>query len=84
MAKEERTVADDIAWIDEQLADPEACFETLRADHPFLRSPSHARTYLQDIRQALVDVLEGRFVSHEQICRDMEERRRRYSPDAAE
>jgi hypothetical protein len=84
MAEARRTVGDDIAWIDEQLADPAASFDELRADHPFLLSASEARRYLEDIRLALVDVQEGRVVSHAQISRDMEERRRRYSPDAAE
>jgi hypothetical protein len=84
MAEEEPTVGDDIAWIDAQLADPGASFEALRAEHPFLRSVAEARRYLEDIRVALVDVLEGRVVSHEQIGRDVEERRRRYRSDAAE
>lgn len=84
MAEAQRTVSDDIAWIDEQLSDPDSSFEGLRADHPSLGSAAAARRYLEDVRVALVDVLEGRTVSHEQIHRDVDERRRRYSSDAAE
>ncbi len=83
MAEAERTVSDDIAWIDDQLSDPKASFEALRADHPSLGSAAEARQYLEDIRAALVDVLEGRVVSLEQIRRDVEERRRRSRSDAA-
>lgn len=84
MADEPRTVADDIAWVDEQLADPEASFDTLRADFPFLRTPEQARRYLEGIREGLEAVRDGRVVPHEQIVREAEERRRRYGPHAAE
>lgn len=84
MAEEERTVGDDIAWIDEQLADPKASFEDLRAELPFLRSAAHARRFLEEIREGLEDVAAGRVVPHEVVARDVEERRRRYSSDAAE
>jgi hypothetical protein len=84
MAEPQRTVTDDIAWIDDQLSDPDASFKAIRADHPSLGSVIEARQYLEDIRAALVDVLEGRVVSIDQIRRDVEERRRRYNSDAAE
>jgi hypothetical protein len=84
MAEKERTVGDEIAWIDSQLADPDANFDQLLVDHPFLGSASKARRYLEDVRDALVAVLEGRLMSHEQVRRDVEDRRRRYSSDAAE
>jgi hypothetical protein len=84
MAERERTVGDEIGWIDAQLADPAANFDRLLADHPFLGSASKARRYLEDVRDALVGVLQGRVVSNEQVRREVEERRRRYSSDAAE
>lgn len=84
MADDQRSVADDIGWIDEQLADPEATFDVLRADFPFLRSAAQARRFLEKIRLGLEDVAAGRVVSHEVVARDMEERRRRYRPSAAE
>lgn len=84
MAEAQRTISDDIAWIDRQLSDPDARFEELRAEHPALGSALEARRYLEDVRVALVDALERRVVSAEQVRRDVEERRRRYSSDAAE
>jgi len=84
MVEEGRAVGTDIAWIEEQLADPHASFDELRAEHPTLGSAADARRYLEDIRAALVDAAQGRVVSHEQIRRDVEERHRRYSSDAAE
>jgi hypothetical protein len=84
MADDQRSVADDIAWIDEQLADPEASFDELRADLPFLSSAAHARRFLQEIREGLEAVSDGRVVPHEQIEREARERRRRYGPHAAE
>jgi hypothetical protein len=84
MADDHRNVADDIAWVDEQLADPDASFDALRADFPFLGSAAHARQFLQEIREGLVAARDGRVVPHEQIVREAEERRRRYGPHAAE
>ena len=84
MADDQRSVADDIAWIDEQLADPEASFDALRADFPFLNSAAQARGFLEKIRVGLEDLAAGRVVPHEVVERDAEERRRRYRPSAAE
>lgn len=84
MAEEDPTIDRDIAWIDEQLADPEASFEALRAEHSFLKSAAHARRLLEEIREGLVDVAAGRTVPHEVVVREMEERHRRHRSSAAE
>ena len=84
MAERDQSIAADIAWIDQQLADPAATFDELRAELTFLRSPEQARRYLEGIRRGLEDVAAGRVVPHEQVVREMEERRRRRRPSAAE
>jgi hypothetical protein len=84
MPAREKSIAADIAWIDQQLADPEASFDELRAELTFLRSPAQARRYLEGIREGLEDVAAGRVVPHEEVVREMEERRRRRRPSAAE
>ncbi|TMJ16279.1 MAG: hypothetical protein E6G94_04660 [Alphaproteobacteria bacterium] len=82
MAEEDPTIARDIAWVDEQLADPEASFETLRSEFCFLRSAAEARRFLEDIREGLEDFAAGRTVPHEVVVREMEERHRRHRSSA--
>jgi len=84
MAEKDPSVASDIAWIDDQLADPDASFDALRADFPFLRSAAEARRFLEDIKEGLEDVAAGRVVPHEQVVRESEARRRRFRSSAAE
>lgn len=78
------TLQNDIEQVERWLAMPDAGFEELRDDLEFLRSPAHARRYLTGVREGLEAIRDGRVVPHEQIVRDMEERHRRYRPDAAE
>jgi hypothetical protein len=84
MAEEERSIEDDIAWVDEQLVDPEEAFDRLRADFEFLRTPAQARRFLEELRLGLEDAAAGRVVPHEVVLREFEERRRRHRPSAAE
>jgi predicted transcriptional regulator len=84
MADRDPQLSADLAWIDEQLADPAASFEELRAELTFLRSAAHARSFLRELREGLEDVADGRVVAHEEVVRDLAERRRRRRPSAAE
>jgi hypothetical protein len=84
MAEDPHSVAADIAWVDEHLAAPDGGLERLQSEFPFLRSAADARRFLEGIRSGLEDVAAGRVVPHEVVVRDMEERRRRYRPSAAE
>ncbi|WP_294054201.1 hypothetical protein [Sphingomonas sp.] len=52
------------------------------SDLDFLKSEAEARGYVEGILAGLDDALHGRTVPHEQIVRDIEERRRRYSSAA--
>ena len=84
MNDQPRIAALDIAAIDRWLSDPDAPLGELREQFPFLRSDTHARRFLAEIREGLEDVAAGRVVSHEQVMRDVEERRRGRRPSAAE
>ena len=84
MGDEPRIGALDIAGIDRWLSDPDAPLDALREQLPFLRSDAQARRFLTEIREGLEDVAAGRVVPHEEVMRDVEERRRRYRPSAAE
>ncbi len=84
MDDEPRIGALDITGIDRWLSDPNAPLEELREQYPFLGSDAEARRMLRSLRRGLADIEAGRVVPHEQIVRDMEERRRRHRPSAAE
>ena len=84
MAEDHDKVAGDIAWVDELLAAPDSGLDKLQSEFPFLRTTADARRFLEGVRVGLVDVAAGRVVPHEVVVRDMEERRRRYRPSAAE
>jgi len=84
MADEPRIATLDIAEIDRWLSDPDASLDALREQFPFLGSDAEARHMLQGLRRGLADIEAGRVVPHEQIVREMEERRRNYRPSAAE
>jgi hypothetical protein len=84
MADDPRIDALDITEIGRWLSDPEAPLGELRDQLPFLRSDAHARRFLAELREGLEDVAAGRVVSHEEVRQDVEERRRRRRPSAAE
>ena len=84
MAEEPRIEAFDVAAINRWLIDSDAPLDALREQFPFLHSDEEARTFLAEIRQGLEDIEAGRVVPHEQVVRDMEARRRRSRPNAAE
>jgi hypothetical protein len=84
MSDEPRIAALDVAAIDRWLNDPEAPLSDLREQFPFLGSDAEARRMLEGLRRGLADIEAGRVVPHEQIVRDMEARRRRHRPSAAE
>jgi hypothetical protein len=84
MADEPRIATLDIAEIDRWLSNPDASLDELRKQYPFLSSDAEARHMLQGLRRGLADIEAGRVVPHEHIVRDMEERRRRHRPSAAE
>lgn len=84
MDDEPRIAALDLAQIDRWLNDPQAPLHELREQFPFLRSDAQARRFLADLREGLEDIAAGRVVSHEEVMRDVEKRRRRYRPSAAE
>jgi hypothetical protein len=84
MADEPRIATLDIAEIDRWLSDPDAPLDELREQYPFLGSDAEARRMLQGLRRGLADIEAGRVVPHRQIVLDMEERRRRHRPSAAE
>jgi hypothetical protein len=84
MADEPRIATLDVAEIDRWLNDPDSPLGELREQFPFLGSDEEARRMLEGLRRGLADIEAGRMVPHEQVVRDMEERRRRYRPSAAE
>ena len=84
MAEDPRIATLDIAEIDRWLSDPDAPLDELREQYPFLRSDAEARRMLDGLRRGLADIEAGRVVPHEQVVRDVEERRRRHRPSAAE
>jgi predicted transcriptional regulator len=84
MAEEPRIATLDVAEIERWLNDPDAPIGELREQFPFLRSDAHARRFLAEIKEGLEDVAAGRVVSHEEVRKDVEERRRRHRPSAAE
>ncbi|HEY0413160.1 MAG TPA: hypothetical protein VGD66_08460 [Allosphingosinicella sp.] len=84
MADEPRIATLDVAEIDRWLNDPDAPLGELRERFPFLGSDAEARRMLEGLRRGLADIEAGRVVPHEQVVRDMEERRRRHRPSAAE
>jgi len=74
----------DVAGIERWLDNPDVSVAEIMADLPFLRTESEAKDFLASIRSGLDDIRLGRAVPHEQVVRDMEERRRRYRTSAAE
>ncbi|MES2441955.1 MAG: hypothetical protein V4574_03930 [Pseudomonadota bacterium] len=75
---------EDIAIFTRLLADP-AGLRALASEHSdFLRDEEDAREFVESLLKGFDDVLHGRVVPHEQVVRDMEERRRRYRATAAE
>jgi hypothetical protein len=84
MSEESRIAALDIAGIERWLDDPEVSVAELMAELPFLRTKAEAKEFLASIRAGLDDIRHGRTVPHEQVVREMEERRRRYRASAAE
>lgn len=84
MDEDPKITALDVAEIDRWLTDAEAPIGELIERYPFLRSEAEARRFLAKIKAGQEDVRAGRVVPHEQIRRDMAERRRRYRPSAAE
>lgn len=67
-------------WLD----DPARPLADLMAQLPFLTDEAHARRFLDELQEGLDDVAAGRTVPHEDVVRDMEERRRLRHADAAE
>jgi hypothetical protein len=84
MSEEPKIGTLDVAEIDRWLNDPEAPIDELMAQFPFLRTESEARRFLEEVKVGLEDVRAGRVVPHEQVARDVAERRRRYRSSAAE
>ena len=83
MSQEPKIAALDIAEIDRWLGDPNAPLEDLMAQFPFLATKAQARRFLEEVKVGLEDVRAGRVVSHEQIARDIAERRRQSRSRAA-
>jgi hypothetical protein len=84
MSEEPEIGAFDVAEIGHWLNDPSASLVDLMALYPFLRTEDEARRFLAKVKAGLADLRAGRTVSHDQIRRDVEERRQRYGLSAAE
>jgi hypothetical protein len=84
MSEEPRIAALDVAGIERWLDNPAVSVAEVMAELPFLRIEAEAEEFLASIRSGLEDIRLGRTVPHEQVVRDMQERRRRYRASAAE
>ena len=83
MAKQDKIAAVDVAELSRWLDDAGSIAE-LMAQLPFLKTQTEAQRYLDDVREGLESIRAGRFVSHEQVVGDVEQRRRAYRVSAAE
>lgn len=73
----------DVADLQPWLAGERSLSE-LTTHYPFLRTEDQAQRFLASVAEGLADVRAGRTVPHEQILRDVEDRRRRFGLSAAE
>ncbi len=84
MAEKTSSLDADIQTFARWLAAPDLGRSEWREELDFLSTDDDAREYLEGIKLSLEDLREGRVVPHAQVVRDIEERHRRYSADAAE